>query len=316
MRIGVLNNRRAGGRGAERVRRWARERSELVCVDSESLDALGDACRQLAEAACDVWVVNGGDGTLQHVLTTLLRDPERADLPWLAPLRGGRTNMSARDLGADPRPVRGLERILAASGRGQLDALRVERPVMRIESAKRGAPLFGFFLGAGLIYRAIRLVHRHFPPKHGHGVAGAGLMTAALLGRMLRGHRDGVLTPDKCSVISDGQLVGDGEQRLVIATSLDRLFLGLQPFWAEGSGAVRLTALASRAPRLGRATPSIVRGRARREFTPENGYTSVRTEQAALRMSCGFTIDGELFHPCADETIRLSADRRLCFLRA
>ena len=74
--------------------------------------------------------------------------------------------------------------------------------------------------------------------------------------------------------------------------------------------------MSTEAPRLARATPSIVRGRAQRRFTPENGYTSVRTERAALRIDCGFTIDGELFDPCADETIRLSADRRLRFLRA
>ncbi|MEM7412349.1 MAG: diacylglycerol kinase family protein [Myxococcota bacterium] len=316
MRVGILDNLQAGGGGAFAVRSWARRRDDLRVVESADLSALDEACRVLEQDGCDVWLINGGDGTLQHVLTALLRDPDRTALPALAPLRGGRTNMTSRDLGADRKPVRGAERLLDALASGDLAGHRVERPVLRVESARRGAPLYGFFFGAGLIYRAIRWVHQHFPPRHGQGVAGAGLMTATLLGRMLGGQREGLLAPDKCSVWQEEHLIGDGEQRLVIATSLDRLFLGLEPFWAEGTGAVRLTALASDTPSLARATPAILRGRRRAEFTPENGFTSVRGEAIDLRIDCGFTIDGELFAPLGDETIRIGADRRIGFLRA
>jgi hypothetical protein len=46
------------------------------------------------------------------------------------------------------------------------------------------------------------------------------------------------------------------------------------------------------------------------------GYTSERAEQVGIRMSCGFTVDGELFDPEPEERVELSADRRVVFLRA
>jgi hypothetical protein len=50
--------------------------------------------------------------------------------------------------------------------------------------------------------------------------------------------------------------------------------------------------------------------------TPENGYTSRNVERAELRLSCGFTIDGELFAQAGDDVVTLTADRRVTFVRA
>jgi hypothetical protein len=90
----------------------------------------------------------------------------------------------------------------------------------------------------------------------------------------------------------------------------------MNPFWGTGPGGVRLTALASRAQWMPLAAPGILSGRAPRWLSPERGYVSERLERAELRISCGFTIDGELFAPEPEEEIELSADRRITFLRA
>jgi hypothetical protein len=50
--------------------------------------------------------------------------------------------------------------------------------------------------------------------------------------------------------------------------------------------------------------------------TPENGYTSRNVEHAELRMSCGFTVDGELWQPDPDRSIALSAERVVHFVRS
>ena len=49
--------------------------------------------------------------------------------------------------------------------------------------------------------------------------------------------------------------------------------------------------------------------------TPENGYHSRNVRRAQLRLSCGFTIDGEDFAPRPDEVVTLTADRRVTFVR-
>ena len=318
MRIGVLNNLRAGRRRphAARVDELLRARPEVVSVETEGAHELGPALADLERREIDVLVLNGGDGTVQCALTELLRDPHRERLPWVAPLRGGRTNSTSTDLGADCDPARGLARLIEAAEAGRLDALAVARPVLRVRSARRGEDQYGMFFGAGLIYRAIRLVHRVFPPGRSQGLFGASLGLGALVTRVMFRPSTGILTPDKCQVRGDGRDLVDAELYLLISTTLERLFLRMNPFWGEGAGGVRLTAIASGAQKMALAAPGILSGRAPGWLAPERGYASERLERAELRISCGFTIDGELFAPEPEEQIELSADRRITFVRA
>ena len=62
--------------------------------------ALPEALGEFARNRIDLLVVNGGDGTLQHALTEILGGDDFEQIPMIAPLRGGRTNMTALDLGA------------------------------------------------------------------------------------------------------------------------------------------------------------------------------------------------------------------------
>jgi hypothetical protein len=259
--------------------------------------------------------VNGGDGTLQYVLTELLGSADLPSLRFVAPLRGGRTNMTASDLDADPRPARGLVSLLDALAAGRLDERLVARPVMRVASSRRSGVHYGMFFGAGMIQRAVSLVHRTFPPGQ-QGVFGAGIVTGALITRAFTNPSDGILTPDKAGVQVDGRPLRHSEFYLLIASTLSHLFLGMRPFWGDGPGGVRITGISSRPHRSIAAAPGILRGRPRSFVTPENGYESENAHRVQIAMSCGFTIDGEIFAPEPDEQVELSADRRLAFVRA
>jgi hypothetical protein len=192
----------------------------------------------------------------------------------------------------------------------------VTRPVLRVRSLLRGADQYGMFFGAGLIHRAIGVVHRAFPPGRSRGVLGAGALTGALIAKVLFRPTSGILTPDKCQVRVDGRDLADAELYLLISTTLDRLFMRMNPFWGPGPGGVRITALASRAQWMPFAAPGILSGRPPRWLTPERGYASARCALAELRISCGYTVDGELFDPEPEERIELCADHRVRFLRA
>jgi hypothetical protein len=155
-----------------------------------------------------------------------------------------------------------------------------------------------------------------FPPGRSQGLFGASVVTGALVSKVLFRPTEGILTPDKFEVRVDGVLLADSELYLMLASTLDRLFLRMNPFWGPGEGGVRITALSSRAERMARAAPGVLRGRPRPWATRERGYGSVRGERAEIRMSCGFTVDGELFDPEPEEEVELRADRRIAFLRA
>lgn len=318
MQVALLNNLRAGRSGVQvgRILSFLSEHPEVIHVETESAGALPEALASIAHREVDLLLVNGGDGTLQHVLTEILATDTFDRLPMIAPMRGGRTNMSALDLGASRDPVRGIAEVLEAARRGTLHERFVDRPVLSVEFDRGRRLQYGTFFGAGLIQRAIGLTHRIFPTGRSQGVFGAGIVTGWLLLRTLFQDDAGVIRPDKAQIFVDDELVRGGEFRLIIASSLQRLFLRMNPFWGEGDGGVRFTAMSSRPKGLLSAGPGILRGSPPATAVPEHGYTSRNAHRVEMRIDCGFTIDGEVYAEQPDEVVRLTADRRLQFVRA
>jgi hypothetical protein len=325
LRIGVVNNLRAG-KSQDQVGRmlgFLRSHPDVVNVETDHADMMPEALGELAAKEVDLLVVNGGDGTLQYVLTEILGSGAFGErVPMIAPLRAGRTNMSAMDLGARKDPLRGLGELIACAEDGRI-AERVEpRRVLRVSygyGIERAAQ-YGMFFGAGIIKRAIELNHRLFDSdesKHFvEGVPGATLVTASLIGRRITGDNSGILAPDKVQILLDDEAVDQGEFHLVMASTLSRLFARMRPFWGQGPGGVRFTSIAAPCKSFGRAAPGLLRGKPADWVTPEAGYTSRNVDRAELRMNCGFTVDGELWQPDPDRSVALSAESVVHFVRA
>jgi hypothetical protein len=192
----------------------------------------------------------------------------------------------------------------------------VDRPLLRVETLLDRRIHYGFFFGAGMIHRAIDLTHNLFPQGKSQGSFGAGLVTAGLILRSIAKRSDGVLTPDKAQIMLDDQLVAGGEFTLIIASSLQRLFLGMNPFWGIEKAPVRFTALASGCERIATAAPGILCGKPSSFVQSAADYTSRNVEVAELRLDAGFTVDGETIQPRSGEIVRISGDRRIRFVRA
>jgi len=318
LQIGVINNLRAGNSG-DQVRRTLellRAHPEVLHVETDCAGALPEAIADLARREIDLLIVNGGDGTLQHTLTEILREDPFERPPLVAPLRGGRTNTSALDIGSQRDPLKGLDAVLRAARDGSLERRLVRRPVLRIEYDGGRRTEFGMFFGAGVIRRAISVVHEAFPAGRSRGALGAGLMTLGLIAKTALRPREGILQPDKMQVRLDGSPLAGGEYRLAMSTTLDRLFWRLRPFWGREAAPVRVTCISGAARHVGRAAPGILAGRPSARVTPDNGYTSRNVERAEFRLGCGFTIDGELYSQPREDVATTTADRRITFVRA
>jgi len=321
VRIGLLNNLRAGKNDAQvnRLLGFLRRHPDVLHVETGSAHVVPEALSDLARQEVDILVVNGGDGTLQTALTEILHNGVFGErTPMIAPLRGGRTNMSALDIGCCRDPVKGLGELLADVHAGDVSKRIVSRRVLRVQYGLQRNVEYGTFFGLGLIHRAIELNHRVFTTgaaRHAQGVVGATMVTGGLLGRLAMGENDGILLPDKVQVLLDGEPMAQGEFYLMIASTLSRLFAGMRPFWGVGPGGVRFTSMASNAQRMSSSFAGILRGRPGDFVTEENGYTSRNLDRVQLRLDCGFTVDGELFDPEPGRVVELTADRTVRFVR-
>lgn len=317
MRIGVLSNMRAGRSRSQvsKILSFLDAHRGIVHVETPRGDVVPDALSRLADEGVDVLVVQGGDGTLARVLTEILEYGAFPKVPLIAPLRGGRTNMTALDIGTQSNPVRALATLVDAVRHDTLASRIEERSVLRLEIPREGVVQHGMFFGVGVIQRAIELVHRVFPQGRSQGVFGAGIVTSLLVARAALGASEGVLDPDKMQLRFDGQPQGTGAYQLVIASTLHRLFLGMRPFWGAEDAPLRFTAVSEGARDLRRAAPGILRGRPAAWLRPEDGYLSRNVHRAELLLDCGLTIDGELWGPEPGRRVSVTADQRVGFVR-
>lgn len=319
MRIGVITNLKAGrgARDSESVLALLRSHPEIKSVVTDRSTVLGDVVRQFAADEVDLLVVNGGDGTLQRTLTEVLEDPAFAKPPIIAPLRSGRTNSSARDLGIDRSPVLAMDRIIDLSKSGAIERKVVKRDVLRVTLDADGAVSdvhCGMFCGFGVIDRAIRRTHERFPEGRAQGAFGGAVTVAGLLTSLALGRRDPLLEPDAMTVCLDGDSLPDHDFHLVISSTLERAFLNLRPFWGTGPGAVRITAIAEGAPRIARSISRIIRGKRPSPDGELPGYVSRNVDIAEIKTDCGLTIDGELFEPKAGRRVRIEALPNVSFV--
>ena len=327
MRLGLLSNCHAGLSRASptALKQTLEDAPEVVHVTTRSSADVPEALACLARRGVTLLAVDGGDGTLQRVLTEVLAGSIFESLPAIAPLPGGRTNMSAADIGNTAPPAAGLVALVRALRANTLERRVVRRPMLRVDSGPGTSPQYGMFFGAGVIQRALAFKHQLYPERRLQGLFGAGLFLGGALLRVASGSPTGIFAPDDIGLAFNHKATAKETPtdrletkpfQLVMATTLKRLFLRLCPFWGTEEAPLRFTAIAANATRSPVAVWKVLRGLPPPPFALDSGYCSHNVERLTLQMDCGYTIDGELFESPPGRTLHLATDHRLRFIRA
>jgi hypothetical protein len=269
----------------------------------------------------DLLVINGGDGSVQHALTALLGHCPATRLPRIACLPGGTTNMTAFDLNHHRRFGHCVETLRRATAPGETVAAAPRR-VVRVGSPGAAASdtRYGLFFGMGTIVQGIEYFHQRIRHHAGGFELGAGAALVRTLWGIARQQPPFSLPLEvhieACGLPSEsagGLCPGTVSLRLLLATTLDRLFLGMRPYWGTGAGALKATLVERRAPAFVTKVPRLLRGRPDHIMTAARGYHSGRVDGLALGFRGSYTLDGELFGNSSDK-INVSATEALRFL--
>jgi hypothetical protein len=310
-RIAMITNPRSGGnrKGLSGIRSFLADHPHIRHGEAVTPDQVRAALAEFASCEIDLLVVNGGDGTVQSVLTTLYGQAPGRRPPLLALLRAGTTSMLARDVGVAGRPLAALAKIQNWSS-ATPDGRRIEeRPILRVRQGADGQALCGMFFGAGAIPRGIELFHGRVNPKGVRGEFFPGVILARLLLAAFRGNEN-CLPPADMTIHVDGAPVRETRYLFALVSTLERLFLGMHPYWGKEPAPLHFSAVRSKPPGLPRALPFLLRGRTTRTVTPENGYFSHNARRITLDFRGRFTLDGELFDAVAPLTIEPAGPAR------
>jgi diacylglycerol kinase (ATP) len=315
-KIGLISNPRSRRnlRGLDGIHRTIVGVPDVIHITTDSLLDLDAALLEFARREVDLVAINGGDGTVQTVLTRLLENRPFEVAPALAILARGTANTTARNLG-----VRGgadaLARLLRAATDDVIARHLKDRPVLRLENLRDRSPQRGMMFGAGAIQDAIELCEREVYARGLKGNVGMGIALAGvLLGTVVTKNGLGVLKGHDIAVALDNGAESRIERLLVLATTLDRLILGSRPFWNYDGEPIRYTSIKYPPVGLLRSAPKLLYGWRRQALSPEV-YASQGTGRISVRLDAPFTLDGETFEPAPGRPLVITAPDRVRFVR-
>jgi len=272
---------------------------------------LGPVLADFARREVGLVVIDGGDGTVRAVLTAALAEPGFAEPPLLAALPSGTTNLIAGDVG--PRGARGaaFARLAALAASDGLAGNVVRRAPIHVEGARGRAPELGFFFGAGALAWGTRLTRRYIARGRMASAVGTALGIAASAGLLLVGAGPAGAA---MAIGHDEAPPRSGARTLFLATTLERLVLGLDPFWGPGSGPIRTLDIAAPARRFALALPALLRGRPR-PWMAAAGYHGARAHRVTLGFAEDALLDGEWYRPDPGVPTVLRAGQAVGFVR-
>jgi len=323
LKVGLLSNPGSGRnkRGLETVRDILKAYPDTLHREARTPAEVSDVLSEFADNNVDLVVLNSGDGTVQAALTALFNDRRFPRLPIMGLLRGGSTNVNIGDIGIRGHRDRGLRRLLNWAGDVHNAVEFCQRPVLRVKASPESEPIYGMLFGAGVITRGIEYYHSNVHNKGMYDGTATGLTTLRMLLAIARGD-PAYVAPIPVEVemgIAAGtpsQVPERKEYLLLLVSALERLFLGIHPFWGRGEGALRFTAIKKDSAHPMLAMPPLFWGRTNRFGIPENGYESHRVNELRFSMTGNFTLDGELYQADSGEgPVSVSRDGPVTFVR-
>lgn len=300
LRIGILHNPLSGGNrnGLKKIRAAAAASQPAVLqrevqTPSDVSETLADFARQ----EVNILVVNGGDGTVQAALTAIFQHRFFETKPALAVLpSAGTTSMIAGDVGLKGSRISALQRLFSWARTKNDCATMIQRPVLKVKMPSLKTPIYGMFFGAAAIYQATHFCLQKVHTKGVRGEIGAGVAMARFLWAVFLKDRN-VVSSVPITIGLNQNAPQKQQYLLVLITTLQRLFLGLRPFWGSQSKPLHYTAIDAHPRHFLQVLPSAMRGHQSRHLKPTNGYVSHNIDEARLTLDSGFNLDGELYKP-------------------
>ncbi len=311
MSVGLLVNPKAGkksGYGLELAELLDGQKNVEIKI-IEKFSTLPAMMDDFAARGIDILFISSGDGTVQAIQTDIAERGKFARQPHLCLLPHGTTNMTAADLGFGIKSIQGQADFIVATGAGKNpDDVRV-RPTVKISNPADGMVRHGMFLGTGAAWQGTKFCQTdvHKTGLKGNWATFATLATALVKAAFLPANPDDLSRIDRpyeMTIMADDMPVAENGQLMFLATTLQKLILGVKPFWGGANGPMRSTIIPYPPPNVFRWSLPLMRGGEDRRV-PE-GCLSFCADEILVDTKCPFVIDGEFFDPPAGEPLRIT----------
>lgn len=296
--IGVILNphSRSNRRNPERLKRLA-----FIVGDKGSCHTTQDVldvekiCNNFAERELEIVCISGGDGTIHHTITTLIKTYGDRPLPKITLLRGGTINNVSNAVGMKGTPESILSRLILKYHEDE----EIETQVIHCLDVNGS---YGFLFGNILISN---FIEKYI--KRGEGGAYNALMLAARCGCSALFNTDYMLKMTRrvdARITVDGKVWPFKNYSVINAGTVEPFGFGVYPFprAREKEDHFQMVAY-TMTPR--KILGTLFRLLAKRSMDMENTMDDLaKTVEVEMDESNSYMIDGELYPPTNKITIK------------
>lgn len=310
--LGIIYNSQSG----RHRRRWGRHPlpDGVPAIEANTPDEISVAVAALAAQGVDLLAVAGGDGTVQCVLTQVLLGDLFAELPILALVPTGSTNMTGHDVGHVDVRRHGWKALCSWAAKPNAQGHVQSRPVLRIQPGDKAAPFCGMFFGAGAIHHAVQYTQKQLHSVGLRGEIGPGVAFMRFLKAVATGDRR-YFSPTRLTLTDNHDRRVEEDTLLLVVSTLHRLVLHFHPFWGREAAPIAWTTVADRARHFLMRLPLVARGLRWGGLNTDRGYVSHNSDSLVLEFDGGYIVDGEFFEARrADGPVRLDIAGHARFL--
>ncbi len=316
--IVAISNPRSGRNkrgGFEKFKAVLQAFPEIKHIVTKNENDLLEALALCQSQQIKILMINGGDGTLLQILTYLKNKENCTYVPCLVLLKAGTTSMAYGDVGCKVRIEKVIRKTIQFA-QGEGDVLKkTQRNVLQMVLPDSHTTVCGMFFGAGAIYNGILYCRQNIHTKAVRGELGPTMAMMRYILDWLTVNK--MITSTQAKIDIDETISLQGDYSIITATTLNRLLMGVYPFWSAKKSAnhIALTLIKKHAPKAASAFINILRGNEPGvEYKPDF-YQSFCSENVSLVIQDGFTLDGELFgRPGVATQVELSSAGSVTFL--
>jgi hypothetical protein len=300
--------------GMDAIRKIVDQSANVVHFELNGIETVDEALKLFARANPAMVVINGGDGTIGAVLASIFYNNPFSVVPPIAFLPGGKTNMTAADVGSKGKPIKILRKLLQMAREGRISESLVSKALIEMDLGDGQRPKVGTFFGTAGVVKGIFWCRENayamgLPNSLAHIVSFVKLLTAALG----VGKSKDLMISDPMAINVPGHGRMAGQYSVVMTTTLDKLLLGLRPYGKSGTGGLRFAAIEAGGGNFIRA----VKGLLMRQFGDKTipGTQVRKSDVVRIEGTDPVTLDGEIYHPVPGQPVELKGDRSLTFVR-
>jgi len=299
----------------DHLRRAAAGYPAVTHFELREMADLGGILTDIAALEPELLIINGGDGTVIAVATAIVNERPFSNVPPIAVLASGKTNMIAQDLGTGGEACRELAGIIALCEADRLAGFLQSRPLLSLDGADAPANSIGAFLGAAAIVRGIEFCRRRIYPLGMPNLMSHSLAIGVLIFLILWPFKgpQSPMRPARVHLVIDGKEHIEGDYVLIVATTLERMLLDIRLNPDNEDGDLRLWAIEYSVGALLRAAIGMMCRRLGKWRL--KGVMVRRANSLTMDMNCPYTLDGELYNSRVGELVRIGDGKRLTFLR-